>query len=149
VRNYLPKFQTCTKSLKLKPRYFNQISQETSKSVLSADLLTSSIYIEDLQKAAAEGLLNIDFENSYMFHTAFIHGHAHWPPLSLSTENPDSKSEDRKFYGSVQPAVFDGPRVWPKEVHELVEKCLVRIAPAMKAYGETAPELKANLTNGA
>lgn len=103
--------------------------------------MENSIYIEDLQKAAGEGLLNIDFENSYMFHTAFIHGHAHWPPIPLS-EKLNSKSENRKFYGSVQPAVFDGPRVWTKDIHELVEKCLVRIAPVMKSYGDTAPDLK-------
>jgi hypothetical protein len=75
-----------------------------------------------------------------MFHTAFIHGHAHWPPIS--SEPNDDGSEKRQFFGSVQPAVFDGPRVWPKEIRELVEKCLVRIAPAMKAYGESAPGLE-------
>jgi hypothetical protein len=94
-----------------------------------------SIYIEDLEKAAKQGLLNLDFENSYMFHTAFIHGHAHWPPIS----SPDHPAEERQFYGSVQPAVFDGPRVWSDEVRDLVEKCLVRIAPVMKAFAETAP----------
>ena len=73
-----------------------------------------------------------------MFHTAFIHGHAHWPPISSAT----GPSEERNFYGSVQPAVFDGSRVWSDEIRELVEKCLVRIAPVMKAYGETAPDLE-------
>lgn len=77
-----------------------------------------------------------------MFHTAFIHGHAHWPPLPLMAGEIDSEVQHRKFYGSVQPAVFDGPRAWPAEVRELVEKCLVRIAPIMKAYGEIAPDLK-------
>lgn len=70
-----------------------------------------------------------------MFHTAFIHGHAHWPPLS------DKEVEDRRFYGSVQPAVFDGSRIWTPEVLDLVEKCLVRIAPIMKSYGENAPHM--------
>lgn len=78
-----------------------------------------------------------------MFHTAFIHGHAHWPPLPLVTGQVDSDAQGRKFYGSVQPAVFDGPRGWPSEIRELVEKCLVRIAPVMKSYGETAPDMKA------
>ena len=77
-----------------------------------------------------------------MFHTAFIHGHAHWPPLPLSTEQPDSEAEKRKFHGSVQPAVFDGSRVWSKDIHELVEIYFARIAPVMKPYGETAPNLK-------
>jgi hypothetical protein len=103
------------------------------------ELTVQSIYIEDLEKAAKEGLLNLDFENSYMFHTAFIHGHAHWPPI-LSTS---STSEGRNFYGSVQPAVFDGPRIWSDGIRELVEKCLARIAPVMKAYGETAPDIHA------
>ena len=101
-----------------------------------------SIYIEDLRKAADEGLLNLDFENSYMYHTAFIHGHAHWPPLPLLSGQVDSDAQRRKFYGSVQPAVFEGTRIWSQEIHELVEKCLARIAPVMKAYGETAPDLK-------
>jgi hypothetical protein len=52
----------------------------------------------------------------------------------------DDKTGERLFYGSVQPAVFDGPRVWPQDLRELVEKCLVRIAPVMKSLGETAPE---------
>lgn len=73
-----------------------------------------------------------------MFHTAFIHGHAHWPSLSSRTA---TEVEGRQFYGSVQPAVFDGSRVWPEEVHELVEKCLIRIAPVMKSIGETAPSI--------
>jgi hypothetical protein len=67
--------------------------------------------IEDLQKTAQEGLLSIDFENSYMFHTAFIHGHAHWPPLHLPESEIDHTTEERKFHGSVQPAVFAGPRI--------------------------------------
>jgi hypothetical protein len=98
-----------------------------------------SIYIEDLEKAAAERILNLDFENSYFFHTAFIHGHAHWPPLPAPGFGMDDKAGGRQFYGSVQPAVFDGPRVWPQELRKLVEKCLVRIAPIMKSLGETAP----------
>lgn len=77
----------------------------------------------------------MEFENSFMFHTAFIHGHAHWPPIS------DTNAEGRQFFGSVQPAVFDGPRLWTPEVRELTENCLRRIAPIMKAYGENAPHL--------
>lgn len=99
-----------------------------------------SIYVEDLEKAAAEGILNLEFENSYFFHTAFIHGHAHWPPLPAAGSGMDDKARERQFYGSVQPAVFDGPRVWPQELRELVEKCLVRIAPVMKSLGEIATE---------
>jgi len=95
----------------------------------------SSIYVENLEEAAKKGILNLEFEKSFMFHTAFIHGHAHWPPIS-------ELAEGRNFYGSVQPAVFDGPRVWPTELRELVEKCLVRIAPIMKAIGDTAPPLE-------
>jgi hypothetical protein len=95
--------------------------------------LRPSIYVEDLQKCADEGVLNLNFETKYMSHTAFIHGHAHWPAIS------DLEATGRQFYGSVQPAVFDGPRVWTPEVRELVEKCLVRLGPIMKAYGETAP----------
>ncbi|CZR56069.1 uncharacterized protein PAC_05957 [Phialocephala subalpina] len=91
------------------------------------------IYVEDLEEAAKKGILNLDFERNYMFHTALIHGHAHWPPLNVDAV------EERRFYGSVQPAVFDGPRVWSTDTHELVEKCLARIAPIMKAYGENAP----------
>jgi hypothetical protein len=98
--------------------------------------LKPSIYVEDLQKSADEGVLNLDFETTYMFHTAFIHGHAHWPAIS------DLEAIGRQFYGSVQPAVFDGPRVWTPEVREWVEKCLVRLGPIMKAYGETAPGLE-------
>lgn len=75
-----------------------------------------------------------------MFHTAFIHGHAHWPPLQVGNINMTADKE-RQFYGSVQPAVFDGPKVWSEEIHDLVEKCLVRIAPVMKAHAETAPDL--------
>lgn len=86
-----------------------------------------------------------------MFHTAFIHGHAHWPPIPSSTPPPaplsssrspdvDVKQEqERNFYGSVQPAVFDGPRIWTMEMRSLVEACLVRIAPVMKELGESAP----------
>jgi hypothetical protein len=99
-----------------------------------------SIYVEDLEKAAAEGILNLEFENSYFFHTAFIHGHAHWPPLPAPGFGTDDKARERQFYGSVQPAVFDGPRVWSQELREMVEKCLVRIAPVMKSLGVTAPE---------
>lgn len=73
-----------------------------------------------------------------MFHTAFIHGHAHFPPLPPAGQADDG-SKERQFYGSVQPAVFDGPRVWSQEVMELTEMCLVRIAPFMKALGEKAP----------
>jgi len=73
-----------------------------------------------------------------MFHTAFIHGHAHFPPLPPAGER-DEAAKERKFYGSVQPAVFDGPRVWSEEVRDLVEKCLVRIAPFMKELGAKAP----------
>lgn len=98
--------------------------------------LRPSIYIEDLETAADEGILNLEFENNYMFHTAFIHGHAHWPPIS------DIEATERQFFGSVQPAVFDGPRVWAPEVRELVENCLVRIAPIMKSCGEKAPGLE-------
>lgn len=76
-----------------------------------------------------------------MFHTAFIHGHAHWPPIP-SSYYQDGVTESRHFYGSVQPAVFDGSRVWSAETRMLVEKCLIRIAPFMKAYGETAPKLE-------
>ncbi|KAK0113363.1 hypothetical protein ONS95_013617 [Cadophora gregata] len=107
----------------------------------SALNLKPSIYIEDLQKAANEGLLNIDFENKYMFHTAFIHAHAHWPPLPSTDDKANARTE-RKFYGSVQPAVFNGPRVWGPEVHELVGKCVERLAPVMKSLGETAPSLE-------
>ncbi|KAF8855999.1 hypothetical protein BDZ45DRAFT_804500 [Acephala macrosclerotiorum] len=95
--------------------------------------LKQSVYVEDLEEAAKKGILNLDFERNYMFHTALIHGHAHWPPLNVDA------TETRRFYGSVQPAVFDGPRIWSTETHELVEKCLARIAPIMKAYGENAP----------
>jgi hypothetical protein len=77
-----------------------------------------------------------------MLHTAFIHGHAHWPPLPPPGSETDHVAEGRKFYGSVQPAVFDGPRVWSNEVRDLMEKSVVRIAPVMKTYGETAPDLK-------
>jgi len=73
-----------------------------------------------------------------MFHTAFIHGHAHWPPLQTGT----ALAKERNFYGSVQPAVFNGPRIWSTEERELVEKCLARIAPVMKAYAERAPSLE-------
>jgi hypothetical protein len=82
--------------------------------------------------------LNLDFESRYMFHTAFIHGHAHSPPLPPTGE-PDEREKERQFYGSVQPAVFDGPRIWSEEVRELVGRCLVRIAPVMKEVGEKAP----------
>ena len=84
--------------------------------------------------------MNLDFEAKYMFHTAFIHGHAHWPPLphGVSTE-----TEGQQFYGSVQPAVFGGSRIWSDEVHDLVEKCLIRIAPVMKSIAETAPSVEA------
>ena len=74
-----------------------------------------------------------------MFHTAFIHGHAHWPPTS------ETAATDRDFYGSDQSAVFDGSRIWTPEVRDLVEKCLLRKAPVMKASGETAPDLKSVL----
>jgi len=73
-----------------------------------------------------------------MFHTAFIHGHSHFPPLPPARE-PDEAEKVRKFYGSVQPAVFDGPRVWSENLRDLVERCLVRIAPLMKELGEKAP----------
>ena len=73
-----------------------------------------------------------------MFHTAFIHGHAHFPPLPFAGEE-GIRMKERQFYGSVQPAVFDGPRVWDEGIRELVEKCLVRIAPIMKEVGEKAP----------
>lgn len=59
-----------------------------------------------------------------MFHTAVTHGHARWPPIS----SPDHPAEERQFDGSVQPAVFDRPRVWSDEVRDVVEKCLMRIA---------------------
>lgn len=62
-----------------------------------------------------------------------MHGHAHWPPLSVEGE--------RQFYGSVQRAVFSGPRVWSEDDRKLMEMCLVRIAPIMKACGEGAPVL--------
>jgi len=101
--------------------------------------LKPSIYVEDLDQAASEGLLDLDFENKHMFHTAFIHGHAHSPPLLFEHGEVVDDSSEREFYGSVQPAVFDGPRIWSQEVRSLMEKCLVRIAPVMKAYGETAP----------
>ncbi|PVH84066.1 hypothetical protein DL98DRAFT_512823 [Cadophora sp. DSE1049] len=103
--------------------------------------LKPSIYVEDLQKAAGEGLLNIEFENKYMFHTAFIHAHAHWPPMSLKEVEVNPELEGRKFYGSVQPAVFDGPRIWGPDIHELVSTSLERLAPVMKELGETAPGL--------
>jgi hypothetical protein len=77
-----------------------------------------------------------------MFHTAFIHGHAHWQPLPWPGSKNDHATEGRKFYGSVQPAVFNGSRIWTDEDHDLMERCLIRIAPVMKAYGETAPDLK-------
>lgn len=78
-----------------------------------------------------------------MFHTAFIHGHAHWPSFPLADSEPAASSVEgeRQFYGSVQPAVFDGPRIWTNEIHDLVDRCLVRIAPVMKVYGESAPPL--------
>lgn len=100
-----------------------------------------SIYIEDLESTAEDGTLDLDFERDYMFHTAFIHGHAHYPPLDTSSSsNVDTPmSENRKFFGSVQPAVFDGPRVWSAKEKELVELSLARIAPVMKACGESAP----------
>jgi hypothetical protein len=82
--------------------------------------------------------LNIEFESKYMFHTAFIHGHAHFPPLPSAGEE-DERVKERQFYGSVQPAVFDGSRVWREDIRGLVEKCLVRIAPVMKEVGEKAP----------
>lgn len=72
-----------------------------------------------------------------MFHTAFIHGHAHFPALPPTGEVGE-RAEGRQFYGSVQPAVFDGPRIWSEEIKELVERCLVRIAPFMKELGESA-----------
>jgi hypothetical protein len=104
--------------------------------------LKPSIYVEDLHQAASEGLLDLEFENKHMFHTAFIHGHARWPLLSSEENASMHGSTEQQFYGSVQPAVFDGPRVWGDEVRELMEKCLVRIAPVMKAYGDTAPVLQ-------
>ena len=73
-----------------------------------------------------------------MFHTAFIHGHAHWPPLQSGTV---IEAEGRQFYGSVQPAVFSGPKIWSDDIHRLVEKCLIRIAPVMKLIAETAPSV--------
>lgn len=76
-----------------------------------------------------------------MFHTAFIHAHAHLPVMPPPGSKTDPSAVDRKFYGSVQPAVFDGPRVWGPEIHELVNKCVERLAPVMKTLGETAPGL--------
>ena len=74
-----------------------------------------------------------------MFHTAFIHGHAHWPPLGEVGE----EGKERHFYGSVQPAVFGGGKVWGSEVRKLVEACLVRIAPVMSKFAEeNAPGLR-------
>ncbi len=96
--------------------------------------------MEDLRKAADEGLLNLEFENNYMFHTAFIHGHAHWPPTPPIGSDTDPGAGERKFYGSVQPAVFDGPRVWGQDIHNLVEDCLMRLTPVMRAYGESASD---------
>ena len=69
-----------------------------------------SNYIEDLEKSAREGTLNLDFETMYMFDTAFIHGHALFHPLPPAGE-VDEGVKERQFYGSVQPAIFDGPRV--------------------------------------
>ncbi len=77
-----------------------------------------------------------------MFHTAFIHGHAHWPALTSPASETDPATEERKFYGSVQPAVFNGTRIWSDEEHDLMDKCLIRIAPIMKRYGETAPDVR-------
>jgi hypothetical protein len=116
----------------LKPRYVPPTLPPNQ------NLTLPSIYVEDLEKAASEGILNLDFETKYMFHTAFIHGHAHFPPLPPAGE-ADLGKQERQFYGSVQPAVFDGPKVWSEGVRELVEKCLVRIAPVMKEVGEKAP----------
>lgn len=87
--------------------------------------------------------MNIEFENKYMFHTAFIHAHAHWPPMSSTAYEVDPEIERRKFYGSVQPAVFYGPRIWGSDIHELVDKCVERLAPVMKKLGESAPGLNA------
>ena len=80
--------------------------------------LKPSIYVENFNQAADEGLLNLEFEKKQMFHTAFIHGHAHWPPLASRECEEDSVG--RQFYGSVQPAVFDRPRVWRHGVHDLI-----------------------------
>lgn len=118
--------------------------------------LKPTIYISNLESASSTGLLNIDFEQKYMFHTAFIHGHAHWPPLLLVPKPKNDPTFDdsganngvgnldnseRQFYGSVQPAVFDGDREWDVETKELFEKCLVRIAPVMMQVGMSAPSL--------
>jgi hypothetical protein len=55
-----------------------------------------------------------------MLHIAFIHGHAHWPPLLSEESVVERDSVWRQYYGSFQLAVFDGPRVWRKDVHDLV-----------------------------
>lgn len=73
-----------------------------------------------------------------MFHSAFIHGHAHMPAMSQELVE-DGK---RQFWGSVQPAVFDGPRSWSLEVKEVMERCLIRLAPVMKKVAESSPGLE-------
>lgn len=111
-----------------------KLTQTTGAAALA---LKPSIYITDLESAAAAGLLNIEFEKKHMKHSAFIHGHAHFPPLSEKGVGVG----ERRFYGSVQPAVFGGSRVWMEGERELMEGILVRIAPSMKVVGEGAPEL--------
>jgi hypothetical protein len=96
--------------------------------------------VEGLQKAANEDILNLEFETSYVLHSTFIYGHARWPPLPLG-ETEHFVDEARLFYRSVQPAVFNGSRTWSEEVHDLMEKCLVKIVPVMKALAEMAPSL--------
>lgn len=98
--------------------------------------VSRSIYVHDLQSAADQGLLNIFFETEYMFHTAFIHGHAIIPAYPLDGTDGDMP---KSFYGSMQPAVFDKEgRDWDKR-RDLVERCLIRIAPVFRTIGMTAP----------
>jgi hypothetical protein len=103
--------------------------------------LKPRIYVENINQAANEELLDLGFEKEHMLHIAFIHGHAHWPPLLSEESVVERDSVGRQYYGSFQLAVFDGPRVWRKDVYDLIKSCLVRIAAVMKAYGETAPAL--------
>lgn len=81
-----------------------------------------SIFVEDVETADPK-VVNKDFEAKNFGHRALIHAHL---------------CSDGNLWGILQPCIFDSPRIWTEEDHQIINTVVDKITPLAVAYVQAA-----------
>ena len=79
-----------------------------------------AIYIDDIETAPSD-LLNVEFERKHFGHRALVHAPVYY---------------QGKFYGILEPCVFDTPRIWSEADRAITTWTQARIGPLAAEYVE-------------